>query len=852
MKPPRLARPLACAIVLGVSATFASAQPAAAPAKNALPSIETKTASMQKLDGFLPLYWDEAEGKLYLEIGRFGVEMLHSNGFASGLGSNDIGMDRGALAGSRIVTFERVGPKVLMVQPNYDFRASSTNPEEVRAVRDAFARSVLWGFTVAADSGGRVLVDATEWLVRDNLNLASRLRPGSYKLDEKRSSVYRAGTLNFPKNTEIEAELTYVLQQPSGPPQGGAAPGPGADFGGGRYFEGVGDVAASAEAASVRVHHSFVELPDAGFKPRFDDPRAGYINISYQERSARLEEPLVRRLILRHRLEKTDPQAKLSPVKKPIVYYLDPGTPEPIRSALLEGARWWTQAFEAAGFKDAFRVELRPADVNPLDARYNVINWVHRSTRGWSTGGAVYDPRSGEIVKGVVTLGSLRVRQDYLIAEGLLAPYAKGDENPPLLAEWALARLKQLSAHEVGHTLGLSHNYYDSDLGRISVMDYPHPLVTLKPDGTLDASSVYARGIGEWDKAAIAWGYLQAAPGADEGKALAAVLDEAWKRDVRFLTNQDIETHPRADWWSNGVDAAAELVRMLEVRRAALRRFGENVIRAGRPMATIEETLVPLYLHHRYQVEAAASVLGGQDYVYAFRGDGRKPTQPATAAQQKAALDALLSTLAPAELRLPDSVLAAIPPRPSGYPPHRELFPRYTGAAFDAVSPAVVAADLTVSQLLDSERAARLVEQKALDPQLPGLDDVLDRLLAAAAQAPSASAYEAEIARAVDRVVAERLMGLAAGARMPQVRALATDALERRAQGVDGASGADRLDAAHEKLLQQDIRRFLARPSATVALPGTPAIPPGPPIGEPDPDYLDALEPFCTWGQVLN
>ena len=486
-----------------------------------------------------------------------------------------------------------------------------------------------------------------------------------------------------------------MLQQPAAA-AGRCRAGAGADFGGGRYFEGVGDVAASAEAASLRVHHSFVELPDAGFRPRFDDPRAGYIAIGYQGRSARLEEPLARRLILRHRLEKTDPQAKLSAVKKPIVYYLDPGTPEPIRSALLEGARWWSQAFEAAGFKDAFRVELRPADVNPLDARYNVINWVHRSTRGWSTGGAAYDPRTGEIIKGVVTLGSLRVRQDYLIAEGLLTPYAKGDENPPQLAEWALARLKQLSAHEVGHTLGLSHNYYDSDLGRISVMDYPHRLVTLKGDGTLDVSSVYARGIGEWDKAAIAWGYLQAAPGADEGKALAAILDEAWKRDVRFLTNQDIETHPRADWWSNGTDAAAELVRMLEVRRAALRRFGENAIRAGRPMATIEETLVPLYLHHRYQVEAAASVLGGQHYIYALRGDGRKPTRPASAAEQKAALDALLLTLAPAELRLPDSVLAAIPPRPSGYPPHRELFPRYTGAVFDAVSPAVVAADHTV------------------------------------------------------------------------------------------------------------------------------------------------------------
>ena len=431
MSPLRFSRAGIAALAVLACASLASAQPATAADKTALPSIETKTAAMQKLDGFVPVYWDEAEGRLYLEIARFGVEMLHTNGFASGLGSNDIGLDRGALDGSRIVTFERVGPKVLLVQPNYEFRASSTNPDEVKAVKDAFARSVLWGFTVAAESGARALVDATDWLLRDNLNLAARLRPGSYKLDEKRSSLYRAGSFNFPKNTELEVELTYVLQQPSGPPQGGAAPGSGPDFAGGRFFEGVGEVSASAEAASLRVHHSFVELPDAGYRPRAYDPRSGFIDISYQERSARLDEPLERRLIMRHRLEKIDPQAKTSAVKKPIVYYLDPGTPEPIRTALLDGARWWNQAFEAAGFKDAFRVELRPDDVHPLDVRYNVINWVHRSTRGWSTGDAVVDPRTGEIIKGVVTLGSLRVRQDYLIAEGLLAPYATGDENPP-------------------------------------------------------------------------------------------------------------------------------------------------------------------------------------------------------------------------------------------------------------------------------------------------------------------------------------------------------------------------------------------------------------------------------------
>ena len=376
-------------------------------------------------------------------------------------------------------------------------------------------------------------------------------------------------------------------------------------------------------------------------------------------------------------------------------------------------------------------------------------------------------------------------------------------------------------------------------------MDYPHPLVTLKPDGSLDASSVYARGLGAWDKVAIAWGYQDFPAGTDERSALGRILDEAWKGDLLFMTNQDMAAHPRVDWWSNGTDAAAELVRMLGVRRAALGRFGENAIRRGRPMATLEEALVPLYLHHRYQVEAAASVLGGQNYVYAMRGDGRTPIRPASAPEQKAALDALLRTLDPAELRLPESVLKAIPPRPSGYGPHRELFPRYTGPVFDAVAPAVVAADHTVLQLLDPERAARLLEQKALDPSLPGLDDVLDRLVARAAKAAPGSPYEAEIRRAVERVVAERLMGLAGGARMPQVRALASDALQRLARSATSVP-AGRLEAAHDSLLAQDIRRFLEREGAPSSLPTIPTIPPGPPIGEPGFDYLRSLEPFCS------
>ena len=648
-------------------------------AQDALPSIADKTEGMQRMDGFFPLYWDADAGQLWMEIDKFDTELLHLNGLGAGLGSNDIGLDRGQGNGSRIVTFERVGRKILMVQPNYRFRANSDNLAERQAVEDAFARSVLWGFTAAAESNGNVLVDLTGFLIRDATGIAGRLRPGSYRLDQSRSTIYMPMTMNFPLNTEMEVELTFVRQ-----PGGGGGGGFG---GGGGAFEGVGSVAATSEAASLRAHHSFVQLPDDNYTPRLHDPHSGYGALTYRDYATPLGEPMVKRFIRRHRLEKVDPTAAVSDAVEPIVYYLDPGTPEPIRSALLEGARWWNQAFEAAGYRNAFQVEMRPDNVSSHDIRYNVINWTHRSTRGWSYGGSVTDPRTGEIIKGVVTLGSLRIRQDYMIAEGLLSPYERGDETPPELAEWALARIRQLSAHEVGHTIGLGHNYYDSEAGRISVLDYPHPLITLNSDGAFDFSEVYDEGIGAWDKVTVTYGYQDFPDGTDEAPALRAILDEAWDRDIRYFTNQDTDLHPRADQWSNGTNVAVELDRMMEVRAVAMSRFGENAIKRGMPMATIEEVLVPLYMHHRFQVTAAASAIGGVDYVYALRGDGRTPVRPASADLQRAAIRALMATLEPSVLTLPQTVLEAIPPRPSGWGRHRELFPRYTGGSFDIITP---------------------------------------------------------------------------------------------------------------------------------------------------------------------
>ena len=858
---------LVTALILAFPATGAATNPAAAQNRQggvALPTIEDRTASMELMDGFLPMYWDDAGGRIWLEIAQWDTDVLHASGIGAGLGSNDIGIDRGQLAGSRVVRFHRVGPKVLMIQPNYRFRASSDNAAERKAVEDAFAPSTLWGFDAAARTDDRVLIDFTPFLLQDIAGFAGRLRPGTYRLDQSRSAVYLPMVMNFPENTEMEASLTFVRQD------GGMA---GGRFGGGGggAFEGVGNVAANAGAATVRMHHSFIQLPELGeYTPRAHDSRSGYGGMSYQDYSAALDEPMTQRFIRRHRLEKRDPAAAMSEPVEPLVYYLDPGTPEPVRSALLDGARWWNQAFEAAGFIDAFRVEIRPEDVSSHDVRYNVINWVHRSTRGWSTGGSITDPRTGEILKGNVTLGSLRVRQDYMIAEGLLAPYENGDEEAAELSEWALARIRQLSAHEVGHTLGLGHNYYDSDVGRISVMDYPHPLITW--DGSeFDYSEVYDVDIGEWDKVSIQYGYSVFQPGADEAAELDRILDEAWEQDIRYLTGQDASAHARVDQWSNGTDAGAELDRMLDVRRAAMDRFGERVIRKGTPMAQMEEVLVPLYMHHRYQVTAAASVLGGMHYTYATRGDGLEPVRPASADEQKRALDALVRSLQPAELTIPAKVLDDLPPRPAGYGRTRELFPRYTGSMFDAVSPAVVASAHVVGEVLEPSRAARLLEQNALDASLPGLGDVIGALTAVGDPNAADSPYEAEVRRAIARVVAEGLMSLAGGAAMPQVRAVAAQHLGWLGDAAEGRSMGDDHNAAHFALLARDIRRFEERPHEPWAPLVTPDAPPGAPIGSAPMDWtgfgtrlggtlaaragladltwLEKLVPFCAYEQ---
>jgi hypothetical protein len=774
------------------------------------PSIKEKTKDLKVTEGYFDYYFDEANDKMWLKVDKLNEEFLHANYLAAGVGSNDIGLDRSQQGGQRVVYFEKRGPKLMLIQPNLDYVAKSDNELEKKSVREAFASSVIHAFKIEAEEDGSYLIDLTPFLMNDSHNVSGRLRgmgEGSYNLDKNRSALYAEGTFNFPMNTEFEVMLTFA-----GNPTG-------------RYLR---SVAPDANSVTVRTHHSFVRLPDDNYEPREFDPRGGFYATSYQDYATPIGEPLVKRFINRHRLQKKNPGAAVSEAVEPIVYYLDNGTPEPVRGALLDGARWWNQAFEAAGYKDAFQVKVLPDDAHPLDIRYNVINWVHRSTRGWSYGGSVTDPRTGEIIKGNVLLGSLRVRQDYMIAQGLLAPFEEGNEDDPRMLEMALARIRQLSAHEIGHTLGIFHNFAASVNGRESVMDYPHPKVDIK-NGELDLSDAYDVGIGDWDIVTIKFGYQDFPNGINEKEALNKILEEAHLDGLKYISDSDARpqggAHPYAHLWEYGTDPATQLSHILKVRKIALDNFGEANIRKGTSMSELEDVLVPIYLFHRYQLEGTVKLIGGLDYYYKLRGDNQPNPKIVDAKTQRQALQEMLSAIDPKVLAIPENLLDLIPTRPAGISSSRELFRGNTGPSLDALGIAETAADLPVSLILHPQRANRLVEYGARANNLT-LQETIEELMESSWKMKKERGYLGSIQDVVNAVVTKNLIELhASGQSNPLTKAIVASELVKLSEMLSERSN-DPM-ALHAVMM---IDSYLDDPSEFESPRSLPA-PPGSPIG---------------------
>ena len=769
--------------------------------------------NITRYDGYFTFYYDNSNDKIFLEIEKLEKEFLYVNALSEGVGSNDIGLDRGQLGNTRVVKFIKAGNKLLLIQPNQYYRAITDNIEEKKSVEQAFAKSILKGFVIKETKNGKYLVDATSFFIRDAHGVMGRLsakKQGKYTLDKSRSAINLERTKAFPKNVEFDVMITF-----KGAPKG---------------YD-IRSVVPTSSSITVNQHHSFIELPDNKYTPRKFDPRSGANAMSYLDYATPVNKSIKKRFIYRHRLQKKNPNAARSEAVEPIIYYLDRGTPEPVRSALLDGARWWNQAFESIGFTNAFQVKMLPEDADLLDVRYNVIQWVHRSTRGWSYGSSVSDPRTGEIIKGHVSLGSLRIRQDFLIAQALQAPYAIDDTSDQFALEMALARIRQLSAHEVGHTIGLAHNFAASTKGRSSVMDYPHPTLSIK-DGKVDFTDAYDTKIGDWDKVSIAYSYGEYLE--DEDASLSKLLDEAFKKGARFISDQDARplgsAHAYAHLWDNGSNVSEELENLLSIRRNSIANFSKDNIKSNQPYSVLEDVFVPLYFLHRYQTEGVTKVIGGLDYTYAIKDDGNTIVKRIPGKLERKALVSIIKTLSVEELAIPKKILNLFPPRAFNYGRTRESFKSKTGVAFDPFGAVETASAMTLGLLLHPERVTRLVQHKSLDSSQLGLVEVLDDLIANSFQKSYKDSYYQELQNIVNYQVLNHLFHLSSNKDMYwQVNAIVNDKIDKISSLLNN-SKTPGIQKIYHKAMIKMISNFKKNPTK-FKKPITPKIPDGSPIG---------------------
>lgn len=811
-------------VLLAGAAGLVLAGAAAPVAAQSAPASAAASAAWR--DGLFGVRQDSDKGKVSVRLpapdadgvlGRY----LYQPGLSAGLGMDGAGLDRSGLGQTQIVVFRKVGNRVFAAFENHRFRAVDADPDQVNAVAASFVSPVVWS-AEATDAGadGSVTVDLSGFLERDAVNVVSRLkraRLGTFKPAPSLGYVDTAQTLVFPDNVEFQTVQTFTSDEPGGE---------------------LSRVSPETRSVTLAVRHSFIRLPDEGFLPVLHDPRSGTsAQVTVTDFAADLDQPVVSRLARRFRLEKTDPSAARSPVKKPIVFYVDRAAPPAIREALIEGGNWWAQAFEQAGYLNAFRVELLPEGAHPMDARYNIISWVHRETRGWSTGTSVNDPRTGEIVRGVVQLGSLRDRQDKMIIEGLIGAARSGtgaEDDPDRLA---YHRLRHLSAHEIGHALGIAHNFAASTFeGRASVMDYPAPWVIADGD-RLDFSQAYTTGVGAWDRYVVDWLYGDA-PGRDPIARRAALAAEAQAKGYRFVNDTDTRPlgslQPYGAMWDNGTDPTAEFANTLAVRRIALSRFGLANLPAGAPAADLRRVIVPIYLYHRYQTTAVGRQIGGLDYSYAVSGEGRERAEVVPGDKQRAALEALMLALSPAELDLRDDLIDLLSSAQSGNSDRQtqiELFEGKTDAVFDPSSAAAAATEVVFETLLAPERLNRLVEQERRDPGQLGLVETLDRVAVAVGPGAALSPRQAELRRVARARYAAHLAALIQGKDLSSTaQGAVRDSARRFGEQLKRCRG-DRLETAQCAYLAEALTGPVEGLKAlSETLPVAQAVPPGAPI----------------------
>ncbi|WP_076073004.1 zinc-dependent metalloprotease [Sphingomonas montana] len=767
----------------------------------------------------LPVRVDPNDNKVLVTLPPAGADgvagrFLCSAAIKTGMGSARIRIDRGMQGETQLLAFRRLGRKMAVTFENPKYRATGDAAVQ-QGARASFPFSTVALLDIVASTpGGGATVDLAPFLTGDTLKLADALNTDGkgYKPADRLSAVDPASVRVFPDNIEMEAVQTYVSDTP------------------GRE---VDTIAPDGRQVSFTVHHSLIRLPGPGFVPRKFDIRSGAHATQVYDFGTPLGQPVLVEYANRFRLEKVDPAAARSRVKKPILFYIDNAAPEPIRTALAEGVAWWNQAFDAAGFINAFQVRILTPDIDPQDVRYNIVNWADRQTRSWSYGGGIIDPRTGEIVKGNVVLGALRVRQNIAIFEALVGTAQNGDGGPNDPVRAALARIRQLGAHEVGHAIGFVHNFAGSLQNRSSVMDYPNARVRIV-DGRLDLGDAYATGIGRWDTYTVDWLYGQPAPGgsvdADAARKAAAIE----RVGLRFLTDTDGRAAdlavPGDNMWTDGDDGVADLAQVMAVRRIALDGFGPRVLLPGEPLSNLRRKFVPVWLYHRYQVDALGKRIGGIDYRYAVVGGATPPPAPVAAADQVAAIDAMLGTLSAAELAVPPALALRLSSGTNaGADPQfdTEVFATAGAAAFDPLVATDVAAQVTLDSLLAPARLTRVYLQHAQDPALPGLELLLDRLVAATVD---------RRATAVERRIAHRTILSIAQARQDPATSIDVAAiLDGRLRTV-----ADRFATASARTEDGDWQRGMAallrdadRLKAEIdkTRRTEPAIPPGMPIG---------------------